>query len=150
MTKKKLPFIKEGYPDNYTGYPFLSLVQTQDKQYITIINNHDNKELEAYVLDFCGPNRIKETSIVTLAEDWWYNGRNRYPISVEFSRIGICGTTSKIFRTFNIDNVRRVIGFIPHYPMTPTEKIHRRQIKKSWYAHEKKITPKQDKVYKFT
>ncbi len=125
--KKKLPLIVEPHPDNYNGYPFITLIQYKHQHLISIIDNADDKVIKAYVLDFCGPEGVNEEGILHAAGVWYENSRTRYPVSVEFSKLDITADTSKILRTFSIDSVSRVIGPIARFAMNTGIKIKRRK-----------------------
>lgn len=113
-----VPLVTEPHPEGYTGYPFITLLRYNDEIILTIIDNVTNKQIVGYVLDLCAPNNLDETSIVGVAENWFYNGRNKsHPLSIEFSRLGLAGTVAPILRAYPIEFVTRVIGPLPSYKM---------------------------------
>lgn len=123
------PLIVESHPDDYTGYPFVTLIQFNKKHLLTIIDNSDDSSVSAYVLDLCGPEKINEEHIIAVVSDWYYNRRDKYPLSFEFSIQNMTETTSKIYKTFNTDFVTRVIGPLPTFKMTADTNIRRRKRK---------------------
>jgi hypothetical protein len=125
--KKKVPLIVEPHPESYNGYPFITLIQYRNQHLISIIDNADEKTIKAFVLDLCGPENINEEVIIQVAGSWYENNHENYPISIEFSKLGITGETSKILRTFNIDSVSRVIGPIARFSMNAAIKVKRRK-----------------------
>jgi len=127
--KKTAPLIVEPHPVDYTGFPFITLIQYRKLPMLAIVDNADDSVLRVFVLDLCGPEGIKEEDIIAVASDWYDNNRSNYPISIEFSRKGIVSSTSKIYRALNIEFVSRVIGPVPKYPMTDVKSIKRRRRK---------------------
>lgn len=127
--KKTAPLIVEPHPVDYTGFPFITLIQYRKLPMLAIVDNADDSTLRVFVLDLCGPEGIKEEDIIAVASDWYDNNRSNYPISIEFSRKGIVSSTSKIYRALNIEFVSRVIGPVPKYPMTEVKSIKRRRRK---------------------
>ena len=97
-----IPLIIESHPDNYEGYPFITLLQYRKEHLLAIVDNTTDKHVRAFVLDLCGPAKVDEEQIIELAKYWWENSREQYPVSFEFSKLQVSGITSKIYRTFNI------------------------------------------------
>ena len=124
-----VPLIVEPHPDDYDGYPFITLIQYRDKHILTIVDNSDDKIIGAYVLDLCSPVGLDEELIISFVADWYEDKSSVYPLSIEFSKNGISQRMSDIYRTFNIDFVTRVIGPLPRFNMS--EQSIRRRKKKS-------------------
>jgi hypothetical protein len=124
-----IPLIVEEHPDNYDGYPFITLIQYRDEHYLTIIDNADDKSISAFVLDFCAPEHVSEDRLVEIAASWWDERRERFPISFEFSRLGLTTETSRILKTFHIEYVKRVIGPLPKFEMSEVSSVKRRKRK---------------------
>lgn len=123
------PLIIEDHPESYSGYPFITLIQYRRNHVLAIVDNSDQHNIKSYVLDLCGPEQVDEQKIIEIAAIWYKNHRNDHPLSVEFSRRGITGEVGKIYRSFNIEFVTRVIGPLPKFEMTETVKIKRRKRK---------------------
>mgnify|MGYP001300083571 CR=1 FL=1 len=126
---KQIPLVVEPYPDDYDGYKFITLIRYNDSNTLNIIDNVVNGSINTYVLDLCSPSFVEEERIIEVAYDWFESDRIRHPISVEFSRLGLADEFGKIFRTFPIDYVARVIGPLPEYRMTGAYKIRKRKKK---------------------
>lgn len=129
MKKQPAPLIIEQHPKDYTGFPFITLVQYHKTPLLCVVDNTDDSVIRAFVLDMCGPAGVDEETVVNAAWDWYDNHADNYPISIHFSRLGISGDTSKIYRTINIEFVSRAIGPVPRYPMAATKSIKRRRRK---------------------
>lgn len=125
----KFPLIVEPHPENYTGCEFITLIKYNDENFLNIVDNICNKQIITYVLDYCGPANVNGDLIINIAQDWYQNNRNNYPISVEFSRLHMSQHTAKILRCFPIDYVSRVIGPLPEYKMDGPSKIKKRKRK---------------------
>lgn len=126
---KNFPLIIETYPDDYVGYEFITLIRFNDENFLNIVDNVSNTAIFSYVLDMCVPNGIDELAIIEVADNWYRNHRDEYPISLEFSKLGLMASTSKILRTFPIDYVTRVIGPLFEYKMGEVKKVRKRKKK---------------------
>jgi hypothetical protein len=127
--KKVVPLIVEPHPVEYSGFPFITLIQYRKLPMLVIVDNADDDIIRAFVLDWCGPEGINEEILFDIASYWYENKRNCYPISIEFSLRGLTTETSKIYRALNTEFVSRVIGPISKYPMACIKSIKRRRKK---------------------
>ncbi len=124
------PLIVEPHPVDYQGYPFITLIQYRKEHSLTIVDNADDKVIKLYVLDMCGPSQVNEELLVTVAHDWYTSGEyERCPVSIAFSRAGVASEAMKIYRSFNLDFVTRVIGPLPKFEMKKGRSIKRRRRK---------------------
>ena len=124
-----VPLIIEDHPSDYNGYPFITLIQHRNEHVLTIIDNADDKAIRAFVLDLCGPEKVDENQVVRIASEWYYTRNQRYPLSFEFSRLGLSEQVSKIYRTYNVEFVTRVIGPLPRFAMNEVQSVRRRRKK---------------------
>lgn len=129
MKKQPAPLIIEQHPKEYTGFPFITLIQYHKTPLLCVVDNADENVIRAFVLDMCGPAGINEEMVVMAAQEWYENHSTRYPISIFFSKQGLTKDTSKIYRTINVEFVSRAIGPVPKYPMTSTRSVRRRRRK---------------------
>ena len=134
MAKRKrkanhVPLIVEPHPDDYNGYPFITLIQYRDNHELTVIDNANEKNISAFVLDRCGPEGLNEEHVISIIAEWYDRGPTSCPLSFEFSKLGISGLMSSILRTYNIDFVTRVIGPLPQFNMTENRSVRRRRRK---------------------
>lgn len=127
--KSPAPLIVEPHPKDYTGFPFITLIQYRKQPMLTIVDNATDDIIRAFVLDLCGPERVDEELIIRVVAEWYTTNKTTFPVSVEFSRLGLAGITSKIYRTLNVEFVSRVIGPVPRYPMTTVKSVKRRRRK---------------------
>lgn len=127
--KTAAPLIVESHPQNYTGFPFITLIQYRKQPMLVIVDNADDEVIRAFVLDLCGPEHVDEELILTAAAEWHATNRGRIPISIEFSRRGLTPLASKIYRALNIEFVSRVIGPLHKFPLSTVKSIKRRRRK---------------------
>jgi hypothetical protein len=123
----KYPLLVEAHPENYNGYKFITLIRFADEPVISIVDNVCNKQIVAYVLDYCKPTNVDEHLIIEVADDWYNNNRENYPFSIEISKRNMAAEASKILRYFPIDYVSRVIGILPEYSMQGPHKVKKRK-----------------------
>jgi len=133
-TKKRsrgnpIPLIIEEHPADYDGYPFITLIQYNKKHFLAIVDNTDAKTIKAYILDLCGPEGVNEEEIIKIAAEWYDNSRDQYPISFEFSKRGVSETTMRIYKSYTIEYVTRIIGPLPKFEMSDTVSVKRRRRK---------------------
>jgi len=127
VVKRLFPFIIQNYPSEYTGYPFLTVIQYKNQHIISIIDNVNKKTLKAFVLDLCGPENVDEELVINIASYWYEFEKGGYPLSIEFSKRGLANITSKIMKTYTIDSISRVMGPLYVYPTDNVVKIKRRK-----------------------
>lgn len=130
--KKKansIPLIIEPHPSDYNGYPFITLIQYCEEHYLTIIDNSTGESIKAFVLDLCGAEKIDESSLIEIANNWYKTKKNKHPLSIEFAKHGLTEKTSKIYKNFNVEYVKRVIGPLPKFPMGEAISIKKRKKK---------------------
>lgn len=124
-----VPLIIENHPDDYIGYPFITLIRYRNQNILTIVDNANDKQISAFVLDLCGPSQLDEEVIINVAFEWFQDHKNQYPLSFDFSRLGLSNLTSKIYRTFNTEFITRVIGPLPKFEMKEIQSVKRRRRK---------------------
>lgn len=135
MTTKKrvrgnpLPLIVENHPKDYDGYPFITLIQYRDQHLLGIIDNTTDKMIKAYILDLCGPTNVNEEQIIDVASFWYSEAKDRYPLSFEFSKLGLSDEVKKIYRSYAVGFVTRIIGPLPRFEMNEVKSIKRRRRK---------------------
>jgi len=134
MVKRKrksnhVPLIVEPHPEDYNGYPFITLIQYRGNHELTVIDNANDKTITAFVLDRCGPEGIDEETVISIIAEWYDIGPARHPLSFEFSKLGISGTMSAIMVKYPTDYVTRVIGPLPQFNMTENKTVRRRRKK---------------------
>lgn len=125
----KIPLIIEPYPDNYDGYKFITLIRYNDENSLNLVDNVINNTIISYVIDLCKPNNINEEEIIEVANFWFNTNKDKYPLSIEFSKNNMAELASRIIRCYPLDYVARVIGPLSTYKMSGTYKIRKRKKK---------------------
>lgn len=120
--------IIEPHPENYTGLPFITLLQFRKEHYLTIIDDSDDEEIKALVLDLCDPSEINKEMVLEIAIEWFKTSRH-VPLSIFFSMQGLSHIVEKIYRTFNTECTTRVIGPLPRYNMDQAPVVKRKKRK---------------------
>jgi len=128
-SKHTMPLVVEKHPSDYTGYPFITLIKFRQDHILTIVDNSDSKVISSYVLDSCGPTKVNEETLIAIADEWYRENRNNYPISIEFSRRGVVDQFAPILQTFNVEFVSRIIGPLPSFNMDTPVCVKRRRRK---------------------
>lgn len=124
------PLIIEPYPENYNGYPFITLIQYRKDHFVTIVDNTDDTSISAYVLDMCGPVGLSEEALILATLDWYEKTEGRtIPVSIAYSRAGIAFEVREIYRTFSVEYVTRVIGPLPKFEMDKIRSVKKRRRK---------------------
>lgn len=125
--KRSIPLIIEQHSLDYSGLPFITLIQYRKVPMLTIVDNMTDEIIHAYILDLCGPEELDEEMILEISSNWYETQRMNFPISVEFSKRGLTPDLSKIYRALKVEFVSRVIGPVPIYPMNITKSVKRRK-----------------------
>lgn len=128
-TKSHVPLIIEPHPKDYSGFPFVTLIQYRKQPMLVIVDNANSEVIRAFVLDLCGPERVDEELVIRAAQEWYATNKGNFPISIEFSRLGLTPVMTKIYRSLNVEYVSRIIGPVPKYPMDTVKSIKRRRRK---------------------
>jgi len=119
--------IIESHPEQYNGYPFITLIQFNERHVLTIVDNYNRKTIKAYVLDFCENEEVDEIEMINIANDWYKEGNPTYPISIEFAKQGLLTEVSKVYRTYAIESISRLIGPAFSFEMDLVQKIRRKR-----------------------
>lgn len=127
MAKKKIPnLIVEFASDSGTMF-FLSVLQYRKEDFLVIVDNISSEEVGAYVLDFAQQEQINVREFMSLVTKWFYDGSSKHPLSFEFSKLGIAPSVNKIYKTFELAHVTRLIGYDFRYDFEAAPKIRRRR-----------------------
>ena len=127
--KPVIPLIIEPHPTEYSGYPFMTLIQYRKTPLLVIVDNANVEYINAFVLDLCGAEGVDEERVVTAAVEWYTHNSTAFPISIEFARERMTPYTSKIYRSLNVEFISRVIGPVPLYEMRAVTSVKRRRRK---------------------
>lgn len=124
-----IPIIVEAHPEDYQGYPFITLIQYRDDYTLLIVDNATEKVVEGYVLDLCGPAKVDEESVIIKTAEWFEGYREKFPVSFYFSQQGVSGKFCPIYRSYPTEFITRIIGPMPVFDMVEGITIKRRRRK---------------------
>lgn len=129
MTKKKIPpLIIEHFADT-TNLCFISLIEYKREQYLGIIDNITDTEVNAFILSHAKNETIAANDFLRFAVRWFYKSSGKYPLSFEFARLGLANKIQPLYKTFEIGYVSRIVGkpFV-FDNLNATTKIKRRRV----------------------
>ena len=130
MSKRKVPSLIVERAEDQGNYYFLSVLEHRRENYLVIIDNITDEAVGAYVLDFAQQEGMNLRDLMTVITLWFYRGSHRYPLSFEFSRQGISPATNRIYKTFELAHVTRLIGKDFRFDMLAAPKVKRRRVNK--------------------
>lgn len=129
MAKKKIPpLIVEKIMDT-SNLCFISLIEYKRENFLGIIDNISDTELNAFILNYAKPEIISKDEFIRFAIRWFYQSSEKYPLSFEFAKLGLSSKIQPLYKTFELNHVSRIVGkpFIFEKLNTAT-KIKRRRI----------------------
>jgi hypothetical protein len=128
MAKKKIPnLIIEETPDTNNHF-FLAVLEYRKEKYIVVVDNITEDSIGAYVLDLAKQEGLDSKQLLSLITEWFYRASYRYPLSFEFSRLGVAHLTNRIYKNFELAHVTRLIGNDFTFDLDSTPKIKRRRV----------------------
>lgn len=128
MAKKRIPSLIVEFASDSGNLYYLSVIEYRRQNYLCIIDNISSEEIGAYVLDFAPQEKIDLKQLMTVITYWFYRGSYSYPLSFEFSRLGITPAANRIYKTFELAHVTRLIGHDFRYDFESPPKIRRRRV----------------------
>lgn len=123
------PLAVEAHPEDWKGYPFMTVIRYDSENLCCIVDNANERTINAFVIDLCKPEKIDEEELITIAFEWYTSNRKSYPLSIEFAKRNCSSKFNRIYRTYNIDFVARVVGPLPYYEMFEVTSIRRKRKK---------------------
>ena len=128
MSKKRIPNLVVERAEDQGNYFFLSVLAFRRENYLVIVDNITDEEIGAYVLDFAQQEGIDLKQLISVVTTWFYRASYRYPLSFEFSRLGIAHHTNRIYKNFELAHVTRLIGNDFRFNLQSPPKIRRRRV----------------------
>lgn len=125
---KTSSLIIESHPEEYDGYPFITLIKYRQKVLLTVIDNISDDSIKAFIIDYCGSEDVNEEEFIEAVREWHETNKD-VPVSINFSQRGIMYKFSKLYRTMNVEYVTRVIGPICKFNMNTTLSVRRKRRK---------------------
>lgn len=127
MTKKRIPNLIVEKAEDTGNFFYLSVIEYRKQNYLAIVDNISSESVGAYVLDFAQQEGIDLKQLFSIITFWFYRGSYRYPLSIEFSRLGITSHTNRIYKNFELAHVTRLIGKDFRFDFEAEPKVKRRR-----------------------
>jgi len=128
MPKKRIPDLAVERAEDTGNYFFLSVLEYRRVNYLVVVDNISEDEVGAYVLDYAQQEGMDLKQLMSLITLWFYRGSDEYPLSFEFSRLGVANRTNRIYKTFELAHVTRLIGRDFVFDLLGTPKVRRRRV----------------------
>lgn len=131
LKNKPMPLVIEPHSSDIQIPQYGTYIQFKDTDIFAIVDNVDDNHILCYVVDFCGPEQVEVDLLLKYGALWWeYNQTNDIcPFSVYISREGVAEQLKNVHRTYHVDSVTRVVGPLPHFPLSSDIPKKRRKLK---------------------
>lgn len=126
MAKKSPPLHVE-LVENNQNYLYLSLIEYKRTTYLCVIDNVKKDEITAYVIDNITDNSLSLQDFLSVCNIWYYRSSEKYPISMEFNRLGLNDRVYSLVKTFNSDYVTRIVGKVFTFNLDAKPKVKRKR-----------------------
>lgn len=130
MSKKRIPSLVVERAEDQGNYFFLSVLEFRRENYLVIIDNITEEGIGAYVLDVAQQEGLDLKQLISVITTWFYRASYKYPLSFEFSRLGMAQHTNRIYKNFELAHVTRLIGNDFKFDLLAPPKIRRRRVSK--------------------
>lgn len=130
MGKKKIPELHVERASDAGNLYYLSVLEYRKTNYLVVVDNITEDEVNAYVLDLAPQEGINLQDLLSVITNWFYKGSSKYPLSFEFSKLGINGRTNRIYKSFELVHVTRLIGQDFRFDLNASPKVKRRRVNK--------------------
>lgn len=108
----------------------LSMLEHRQEQYLAIVDNVSDTAVNAYVLDYAQQEGVDLRTFIEIAEGWLERSKGEYPLSFELSRLGLTSVSRRIYKSFDLAYVTRLVGRAFSYELSAPAKIRRRRASK--------------------
>ena len=130
MAKNRIPPLIIESTEDATDLNFLSVLEYRNAHYLVVVDNITDEKVNAYVLDYASQEKINTPHILSVISNWVKESSDKYPLSFEFSKLNMTQDVNKIYKSFELVNVTRLIGNVFKYSLQSPPKIKRRRITK--------------------
>ena len=139
MPKKRIPSLVVERAEDQGNYFVLSVLEYRRENYLVVVDNITDEEVGAFVLDYAQQEGIDLKQLMSVITLWFYRGAHHYPLSFEFSRLGIAHRANRIYKTFELTHVTRLIGKDFRFDLLEPPKVRRRRVSKIPAGFEVKL-----------
>jgi hypothetical protein len=126
--KKKIPPLQIEFLQDRTNLFALSLIEYKRENFLVVIDNITPFEIGAYVLDYAAQSNVDIQQFMRIVNIWFYKSSNNYPISIEVAKLGLTGSLSNMYRSFDVNFVARVLGNPFKFDFSQPKKVKRRRV----------------------
>lgn len=102
------------------------MLEHRRDRYLVIIDNISDEVITAYVLDYAQQEGVDLIAFINIAEEWLRDGGG-HPLSFELSRRGLTSAGRRIYKTFDLAYVTRLVGRSFSYDLTTPVRVRRRR-----------------------
>lgn len=127
MSKKKIPTLIIEHVSDQGNLHLLSMLEHRREKYLVIVDNIDDENIYAYVLDQAQQEGLDLKVFMTIAESWLERSNAGYPLSFELSRIGMSHAAKRIYKTFDLAYVTRLVGRSFSFDLSTPIRVRRRR-----------------------
>lgn len=103
------------------------MLEHRRDRYLVIVDNISDDIITAYVLDYAQQEGVDLITFINIAEEWLGRSEGGYPLSFELSRLGLTGAARRIYKTFDLAYVTRLVGRSFSYDLTTPVRVRRRR-----------------------
>jgi len=103
------------------------MLEHRRDRYLVIVDNIGSEAITAYVLDYAQQEGVDLKTFINLAEGWLETSGGEYPLSFELSRLGLTNVARRIYKTFDLAYVTRLVGRAFSHDLTTPLKVRRRR-----------------------
>lgn len=128
MAKKKIPSLVVERAEDTGNFFYLSVIEYRKERYLVVVDNITETEIGAYVLDVAQQEGLDIKQLLSIITTWFYRASYRYPLSFEFSRLGMAHGTNRIYKNFELAHVTRLIGNDFTFELAAPPKVKRRRV----------------------
>lgn len=127
MSKRKIPTLIIEHVSDRGNLHLLSLLEHRRDKYLVIVDNIDDENITAYVLDYAQQEGVDLRTFIGVAEEWLERSGGQYPLSFELSRLGLTEAARRIYKTFDLAYVTRLVGRSFSFDLTTPVRVRRRR-----------------------
>lgn len=103
------------------------MLEHRRDRYLVIVDNLDSELITAYVLDYAQQEGVDLITFIKIAEEWLKQSDGKYPLSFELSRLGLTSVAKRIYKTFDLAYVTRLVGRSFSFDLTTPSRVRRRR-----------------------
>ncbi len=127
MSKRKIPSLIVEHVSDQGNLHLLSMLEHRRDRYLVIVDNLDSEHITAYVLDYAQQESVDLITFIKIAEEWLQRSGGKYPLSFELSRLGLTNVAKRIYKTFDLAYVTRLVGRSFSFDLTTPTRVRRRR-----------------------